>query len=145
MERSFSVPFCELPNSVKDNFLPDPRRGYVEESPPQTTKSEPMMFENRVSVAFRDGNKSPVVFHNGEMLQGVAEVHAYAGGRIEVVKDGGQRLAAKGSALVPAGGPGQLPAEDDEPEVNLGKAAADVARYFDGSDEDRYEDWPQRR
>jgi hypothetical protein len=78
-------------------------------------------------------------------LHHAALENAFAGGRIDVVKDDGQRLVAKGAALVPSGSPGQLPAQDDEPEVNLGKAAADVARYFDVSDEDRYEDWPQRR
>jgi hypothetical protein len=145
MERSFGVPFSELPQVLKDNLVPDPRRVYVEESPPRSTVASTKpetkkMEENRVSVTFRDGNKSPVVFYNGEMLQGVTEVHAYAGGRIDVVKDG-QRLAAKAGELVPSETPGHLPAQGDEPPVDVSAAAAQIAAYFDRgihSFQDRY-------
>ena len=146
MERSYGVPFSDLPQVLKDNLVPDPRRVYVKESPRRSvaaSTTENKMSSARVSVNFGDGRKAPTVFVNDKMLLEVSEVHVYKDGRINIVKDG-QRLVAKGSELVPEDAPGQLPAQDDEPEVNLGKVAADVARYFEASDEDRYEDWPQR-
>jgi hypothetical protein len=141
LERAVGVPWEDLAEVIRRNIIGGVPQVVAEErvqparAAASSTPERKKMSDRVTALLTKDGGDLIVTF-NGHLVMGCKAITIETSGRVAISKYDGQRLVAKAGELVAESGPGQLPAQDDEPAVNLSKAAADVASFFDRYDGD---------